>query len=342
MSARHRRPMSELTRADFYFELPEELIAQEPVHPRDSSRLLHLHIGTGEVTHHIFRDLPDILNSDVCLVVNDSKVIRARLWAQGETGQTEELFLLRQLHPSQWEVLGSWDEGTAWSVQDIRARSLGPCQQDSTTVEFTSPIYDRLEQMGEIPLPPYVKSDKGAAGYQTVYAKVEGSVAAPTAGLHFTESVLQRLADKGIQKEIVTLHVGYGTFAEVKPGALADHVMHKEFYSLSPETAERLNAAKQAGKTILSVGTSATRVLESRSKDGVVTAGTGETGLFIYPPYRWQFVDAMLTNFHMPDRSPLMLVAALAGREPVLEAYRQAIEERYRFYSFGDSMLVYP
>lgn len=332
--------MSDLTRQDFDFHLPEELIAQEPADPRDSSRLLHLNKETGAVSHHIFRDLPDILSDKICLVVNDSKVIRARLWATNDEGEREELFLLRQLHPSEWEVLGNWDAGTEWTVGEVTAKSLGPCQSDSTTVSFSAPIYDSLEQMGEIPLPPYVKTDKGAAGYQTVYAKEEGSVAAPTAGLHFTTEVLDRLAALGVQRETVTLHVGYGTFAEVKHGKLTDHVMHKEWFSLSPETAAALNEAKASGKTILSVGTSATRVLESQAQSGVLTPGSGETGLFIYPPYEWQFVDAMLTNFHMPDRSPLMLVAALAGREQVLEAYRQAIEERYRFYSFGDSMLV--
>ena len=333
--------MSELSRADFEFELPPELIAQEPAHPRDSSRLLHLDKATGAVRHHIFRELPEILDQNVCLVVNDSKVIRARLWAHNQAGVREELFLLRQLHPSQWEVLGCWPEGVTWTLSNIEARSLGPCQSDTSRIEFSASIYDRLEQMGEVPLPPYVTSDKGAGGYQTVYAEAEGSVAAPTAGLHFTDEVLKRLADRGVQRESVTLHVGYGTFAEVKPGPLASHSMHTEWYCLSEATAERLNAAKKAGKTILTVGTSATRVLESCSENGLLVANTGETALFIYPPYEWQFVDAMLTNFHMPDRSPLLLVAAMAGREAVLEAYRQAIEEKYRFYSFGDSMLVY-
>ena len=333
--------MSEPTRQDFAFDLPEELIAQEPANPRDSSRLLHLHKATGAVEHHTFRDLPDILASDVCLVVNDSKVIRARLQALDSQGRSEELFLLRQLHPTQWEVLGEWEKGTRWTVGKIKAHSLGLCQEDSTKVEFEEPIYDRLESLGEVPLPPYVKSSKGAGGYQTVYAKEEGSVAAPTAGLHFTEEVLQRLADRGVQRESVTLHVGYGTFAEVKQGPLSNHHMHSEWFHLSESTAAALNQAKRDGKTILAVGTSATRVLESQACDGLLQSGRGETDLFIYPPYTWQFVDAMLTNFHMPDRSPLMLVAALAGTENVLSAYRMAIAERYRFYSFGDSMLVY-
>ena len=248
--------------------------------------------------------------------------------------------MLRQILPSEWEVLGNWPEGTAWTIEGVLAESLGPCQVDTTTVRFSAPIYDRLEQLGEVPLPPYVKSGKGAAGYQTVYAENEGSVAAPTAGLHFTEDVLERLAAKGVEKHSVTLHVGYGTFAEVKAGKLREHQMHKEWFSLSEATALALNKAKAAGKRILAVGTSATRVLESMSQGGTLESGSGETGLFIYPPYEWQFVDAMLTNFHMPDRSPLMLVAALAGREPVLSAYREAVAERYRFYSFGDSMLV--
>jgi S-adenosylmethionine:tRNA ribosyltransferase-isomerase len=333
--------MSEPTRQDFEFELPEELIAQEPANPRDSSRLLHLHKATGAVGHHVFRDLPDILSSDVCLVVNDSKVIRARLWAVDAQGRPEELFLLRQLHPTQWEVLGEWEKGRSWKVGEVKAVSLGPCQEDSTKVEFDEPIYDQLESLGEVPLPPYVKSNKGAGGYQTVYAKEEGSVAAPTAGLHFTEAVLQRLAEKGVQRESVTLHVGYGTFAEVKQGPLSSHHMHSEWFHLSESTAAALNQAKRKGKTILAVGTSATRVLESQARNGLLRAGRGETDLFIYPPYEWRFVDAMLTNFHMPDRSPLMLVAALAGTERVLNAYRQAIDEKYRFYSFGDSMLVY-
>lgn len=331
---------TELTREDFSFHLPEELIAQEPANPRDSSRLLHLSKESGEVSHHIFRELPSILSPNVCLVLNDSKVIRARLWATNESGEEEELFLLRQLHPTEWEVLGNWSEGTRWRLDGVEAVSRGPHFEDSTTVQFSAPIYDQLEQMGEVPLPPYVKTDKGAAGYQTVYAEKEGSVAAPTAGLHFTERVLQELREKGIQIEKVTLHVGYGTFAEVKPGRLSKHRMHSEWFHLSQETAARLNQAKAEGKTVLSVGTSATRVLESQTKNRVVQPGEGETDLFIYPPYKWQFVDGMLTNFHMPDRSPLMLVAALAGKDPVLNAYRVAVEERYRFYSFGDSMLV--
>ena len=332
--------MESLTRKDFFFELPDELIAQEPADPRDSSRLLHLNKETGEVGHHHFYDLPQFLDENVCLVLNDSKVIRARLWARDQQSVRVELFLLRQLHPSQWEVLGVWDSGCTWRIGEVEATCLGPCQTDSSIIEFSAPIYDQLEKLGEMPLPPYVKSDKGASGYQTVYAREEGSVAAPTAGLHFTESVLQALRDKGVQIEAVTLHVGYGTFAEVKHGSLADHDMHKEWFHLSEETASALNEAKAKGKTILSVGTSATRVLETQGVGGKLQARSGETDLFIYPPYKWNFVDAMLTNFHMPDRSPLMLVAALAGHKAVMAAYEQAVAERYRFYSFGDSMLV--
>lgn len=332
--------MHYLTREDFSFALPEELIAQEPANPRDSARLLHLDKDSGKIEHRIFRELPELLDDSVCLVVNDSKVIRARLWALNAKGEREELFLLRQLDVARWEVLGEWEKGTTWRVDAVEARSVGSCQKDTTEVEFSLPIGDKLEQMGEVPLPPYVKSSKGVGGYQTVYAAHEGSVAAPTAGLHFTQQVLDRLAEKGVQRESVTLHVGYGTFAEVKPGKLADHSMHSEWFSLAEDTAERLNQAKSQGKKILAVGTSATRVLESQTRNGRLVAGSGETALFIYPPYQWRFVDAMLTNFHMPDRSPLMLVAALAGREKVMEAYRQAIAERYRFYSFGDSMLV--
>lgn len=333
--------MSQLSRADFFFELPEELIAQEPASPRDSSRLLHLDKEDGSVSHHIFQDLPSLLESDVVVVLNNSKVIRARLWAEGAAGRREELFLLRQVSPRSWEVLGEWPAGTEWKIDGVEGRSQGSRQRDTTLVEFSAPIGEHLSRLGEVPLPPYVKSRKGASRYQTVYAEVEGSVAAPTAGLHFTEDVFRGLEAKGIQRETVTLHVSYGTFAEVKDGPLAEHVMHTEWFSLSQDTAERLNRAKAEGKTILTVGTSATRVLESCAENGCLKARTGETSLFIYPPYEWKFVDAMLTNFHMPDRSPLMLVAALAGRENVLEAYRQAIAERYRFYSFGDSMLVY-
>jgi len=332
--------MSDLTRQDFYFELPDELIAQEPAEPRDSARLLHLQRSSGKVSHYIFRELPELLNSDVVVVLNDSKVIRARLWAQDESGHTEELFLLRQLRPTRWEVLGEWERGKTWTIGGVRATALQACQSDSTLVEFEEEIYHQLESLGEVPLPPYVKSNKGAGGYQTVYAKEEGSVAAPTAGLHFTETVLEKLKNKGVRTEAVTLHVGYGTFAEVKHGPLSSHQMHSEWFHLSEATAQRLNEAKQQGKTILAVGTSATRVLETQSAGGALQPGSGETNLFIYPPYEWRFVDAMLTNFHMPDRSPLMLVAALAGKDAVLNAYQEAIRERYRFYSFGDSMLV--
>ena len=332
--------MSDLTRQDFFFELPDELIAQEPAEPRDSARLLHLGKQSGTVSHHIFRDLPDLLSSNVVVVVNDSKVIKARLQARDEAGRAEELFLLRQLRPTRWEVLGEWEPGKTWKIGGVGATALEACQKDSTLVEFEEEIYHQLESLGEVPLPPYVKTNKGAGGYQTVYAREEGSVAAPTAGLHFTETVLERLKSKGVQTEAVTLHVGYGTFAEVKHGPLSNHQMHSEWFHLSEATAQRLNEAKQKGKTILAVGTSATRVLETQSAEGSLRAGSGETNLFIYPPYEWRFVDAMLTNFHMPDRSPLMLVAALAGKDAVLNAYEEAIRERYRFYSFGDSMLV--
>lgn len=333
--------MSQLSRSDFHFDLPPELIAQEPVSPRDSSRLLHLNKESGEVSHHVFSDLPRLLSSNVVIVLNNSKVIRARLWAQAGDGEREELFLLKQVSPLVWEVLGEWPAGSEWRLDGVRGKSLGPHLPDTTLVEFSAPVGELLSRLGEVPLPPYVKSQKGAGLYQTVYAEVEGSVAAPTAGLHFTDDVFHALDERGVQRETVTLHVGYGTFAEVKDGPLDCHVMHKEWFSLSEDTARRLNRAKEEGKTILTVGTSATRVLESCAENGRLKARTAETSLFIYPPYEWNFVDALLTNFHMPDRSPLMLVAAMAGRESVLEAYRQAVAERYRFYSFGDSMLVY-
>ncbi len=335
--------------SDFRYQVPAELIAQTPARPRDASRLMCVRRGSGEITHHRFRDLPDLLDSGYTLVLNNSRVIKARLLGRRASGEAVDMYLLKDLGGGVWSCVG--DERAVPKVGEVvtfpgsamRATAVAHSGDGSFELRLTAPdgVAIELERVGAVPLPPYVKDRSGEDQYQTVYARVDGSVAAPTAGLHFTPAVLGRLERNGIRREEITLHVGYGTFAPVGMEDIERHVMPVEAYTLTPDAAERLNADRRAGRKILAVGTTATRTLETCFDErGTLRAGSGEADLFIRPPYRFGFVDALLTNFHMPGLTPVMLVAAFAGYELTMQAYRVAIQERYRFYSFGDSMLV--
>ena len=335
--------------SDFRYHVPDELIAQTPTRPRDASRLMCVRRGSGEITHHLFRDLPDLLDSRYTLVLNNSRVIKARLLARRADGATVDIYLLKNLGGGVWSCVGNEQAAPkvseAVTFQDSAMHGAVVAHRDDGSFELRLSAPDgvavELERVGRVPLPPYVKDRSGEDRYQTVYARIDGSVAAPTAGLHFTPAVLARLEQKGIRREEITLHVGYGTFAPVRTEDIAAHEMPTEAYALAPEAALRLNADRQDGRKILAVGTTATRTLESRVDDhGALRSGSGETRLFIHPPYRFRCVDALLTNFHMPALTPVMLVAALAGYELTMRAYQIAVQERYRFYSFGDSMLV--
>ncbi|HEY4002834.1 MAG TPA: tRNA preQ1(34) S-adenosylmethionine ribosyltransferase-isomerase QueA [Candidatus Xenobia bacterium] len=333
--------------SDFQFEVPPELVAQRPAQPRDMSRLMCLRRDTGEISHHRFRDLPALLDESYTLVVNDSRVIRARLWGR-YAGRRVEVFLLKELGDGRWSCLP--DEHAPlpagavvlFDNSALQATVVAPSPDGSVEYRFSgAAVLEEAERIGEVPLPPYVQDASGAPQYQTVYAQHDGSVAAPTAGLHFTPEVLDALHAKGVARRTVTLHVSYGTFATVKTEDLDQHRMQTESFHLTPECASLLMADKRQGKRILAVGTTSTRVLETCSReDGTLVPQTGETSLFIRPPYRFKFVDALLTNFHMPGLTPIMLTSAMAGHELTLRAYRIAVEQRYRFYSFGDSMLI--
>lgn len=335
--------------SDFHYDVPAELIAQTPATPRDSSRLMVVRRETGSISHHVFRDLPGLLDDSYALVVNNSRVIKARLEARRSLGEAITIFLLKDLGGGVWSCLGDSmampPVGEALGFADSPMTASLVAVHPDGTVDFrfggVESMLDEVERIGALPLPPYIGERTGEHQYQTVFAKEAGSVAAPTAGLHFTEAVFEGLAARGVVREEVTLHVGYGTFARVNHEDLGAHPMHAERYTVSPEAADRLNAYKREGRRILSVGTTATRVLESCADDaGRLHAGSGETDIFIYPPYRWRYVDALLTNFHMPGFTPVMLVAAIAGHELTQRAYEEAIRERYRFYSFGDAMLI--
>lgn len=337
--------------SDFYFELPKELIAQDPLERRDSSRLLKLDKMTGEVSHHTFTDVIDYLEPGDCLVLNNTKVIPARLLGvKEETGANVEVFLLKRISDDTWETLvkpgKKLKPGTFVSFGDglLRAEILETLDDGGRTVKFYfDGIFEEvLDKLGEMPLPPYIThklNDKNR--YQTVYAKYEGSVAAPTAGLHFTEELLKRIEEKGIDIAYVTLHVGLGTFRPVKAEEITDHVMHSESYIISKEASDKINNAKKNGHRVICVGTTSVRTLESAAlEDGTVPEAEGDTCIFIYPGYRFKVLDGLITNFHLPESTLVMLVSAFAGREKVLKAYENAVEEKYRFFSFGDSMMI--
>lgn len=345
------RDVGVLRKADFYFDLPQELIAQDPLEDRSSSRLLVLDKETGKTAHHVFREIVDFLEPGDCLVLNNTKVIPARLLGEREgTGAHVEVLLLKRGEGDVWETLvrpgKKCRPGTRLSFGNglLKAEVLETVEEGNRLIRFEyEGIFEEvLDRLGEMPLPPYIThklKDKGR--YQTVYAKFEGSAAAPTAGLHFTRELLTRIEEKGVETAYVTLHVGLGTFRPVKEENVLEHHMHSEYYQITEEAAEKINRTKSAGGRVVCVGTTSCRTVESAADgQGRVRPGCGNTEIFIYPGYRFKVLDALITNFHLPESTLVMLVSALAGREHVLEAYQEAIRERYRFFSFGDAMLV--
>ncbi len=342
-----------LTKHDFWYELPEELIAQKPLEQRDSSRMLILDKQTGKYRHGTFRDIIDILNPNDVLVINDSKVIPARLIGKkSDSGINVEVFLLKSIDLDTWEVMtypGRRTKiGTVIIFGDglLRAEVIDIVEGGNRIVRFD---YDKKEtlmslfdRIGNMPLPPYITQKlEDKSRYQTVYAKHDGSSAAPTAGLHFTEDVFSKLREKGVKIAPVMLHVGLGTFRPVKEEKIIDHVMHSEYFSVSQESADIINTCRKNGGRVFAVGTTSCRTLESASDDdGTVRAMSGDTGIFIYPGYEFKVVDALLTNFHLPESTLMMLVSAMTSRETILEVYKEAVKEKYRFFSFGDCMVI--
>ena len=340
-----------MKKSDFYFDLPEELIAQTPIPERDHSRLLVLDRETGEIEHRHFYELPEFLREGDCLVVNDSRVLPARLLGCRSSGGSVELVLLRDLGEGRWECLSRPGRKTkpgtelSFGEGELTATVLEVAEGGNRIVQFhyEGIFLEVLERLGKMPLPPYIKAElQDAERYQTVYSRELGSAAAPTAGLHFTQELLEKIRAMGVKVCSVTLHVGLGTFRPVKEDEIEDHEMHSEFCIIPEETARIVTETKQNGGRVISVGTTSCRTLESFSKeDGTLDAASGWTNIFIYPGYRFKCVDALVTNFHLPESTLIMLVSALAGRENVLNAYRTAVEERYRFFSFGDAMFIH-
>ncbi len=337
--------------SDFYYDLPEELIAQDPLEDRSSSRLLVLDKETGETEDHIFRDIVDYLNPGDCLVLNDTKVIPARLiGAKEETGAKIEVLLLKRGADDVWETLVKPGKkarpGARISFGDglLVGEVLDVVEEGNRLIHFEyDGIFEEiLDQLGQMPLPPYITHQlKDKDRYNTVYAAHSGSAAAPTAGLHFTPELLKQIEEKGVDIARVTLHVGLGTFRPVKVDTIENHHMHSEFYMIDEEAAEKINRAKDNGHRVICVGTTSCRTIESAAdKNGRLKACSGWTEIFIYPGYKFKILDNLITNFHLPESTLVMLVSALAGREHVLNAYKEAVEKRYRFFSFGDAMMI--
>ena len=358
---KNKLPETDLVLSDFDYELPEELIAQTPVYPRDSSRLMVIDRAGNAVSHEVFTSVIDHLDPSDVLVLNETRVIPARIIgrrikrANGETDDTSapvELLLLKQREIDVWEALAGpgkrarpgdvLEFGDGVLTADVLSVGDGGCR----IVKFDPPegetVYAALHRLGTVPLPPYIREKlDDPERYQTVYARQEGSAAAPTAGLHFTGELLEKIRDKGVGIAKVLLHVGLGTFRPVKEEHISDHVMHSEYISVSQETADLINSRRSAGGRIVAVGTTSCRTLESvADENGVIMPYSGDTGIFIYPGYRFRATDTLITNFHLPESTLLMLVSAFAGRERMLAAYREAVRERYRFFSFGDAMMI--
>ncbi len=337
-----------LRTSDYYFDLPQELIAQDPLYERADARLLVMNKNTGKIAHKIFKDIIDYLNPGDCLVLNDTKVIPARLLGtKKDTGAAVEILLLKRRENDIWETLvrpgKKLRPGAEVTFGDgiLTGKILDIVDEGNRLVQFSyEGIFEEvLDKLGEMPLPPYIThklQDKNM--YQTVYAKYEGSAAAPTAGLHFTNDLLEKIREKGVDLAYVTLHVGLGTFRPVKVDNVLEHHMHTEWYQVSSEAAEKINKAKEGGHRVICVGTTSCRTIESAaSEDGHMEACSDNTSIFIYPGYKFKVTDCLITNFHLPESTLVMLVSALAGREHVLNAYEEAIKERYRFFSFGDA-----
>lgn len=337
--------------SDFYYELPQELIAQDPLVDRSSSRLLVMDKKTGVIEHKIFKDVKKYLKEGDCLVLNDTKVIPARLLGTKEdTGAAVEVFLLKRRGDSEWETLVRPGKKLRAGARVIfgdndlvcEIKSVLPDGNRIVSFEFDGIFEEILDKLGQMPLPPYITkklADKDR--YQTVYAKNKGSAAAPTAGLHFTQSLLDEIENSGVKIAYVTLHVGLGTFRPVKVNDVKDHHMHSEWYRISSEAADLINETKRSGGRVICVGTTSCRTIESASDtSGNVSAGSGDTDIFIYPGYDFKIMDGLITNFHLPESTLLMLVSAFAGKENIMNAYEEAIRERYRFFSFGDAMML--
>lgn len=341
----------ELKKSDFYYDLPEELIAQDPLEDRSSSRLLKLNKETGEFSHHVFKDIIEYLNPGDCLVLNNTKVIPARLFGiKDDTGASVEFLLLKRLTDNTWECLVKPGKkckiGAKFSFGEnvMRCEIIDITPEGNRIVKFVfEGIWEEiLDRLGEMPLPPYIThklQDKNR--YQTVYAKYDGSAAAPTAGLHFTPELLDSIKEKGVKVTFVTLHVGLGTFRPVKEENVLNHHMHSEWYEVTKEAADTINETKASGGRIICVGTTSCRTLESAAdENGKVLAKCDNTEIFIYPGYKFKVLDCLITNFHLPESTLIMLVSALAGRENVMNAYEEAVKEKYRFFSFGDAMFI--
>ena len=348
----NERVETALTTHDFYYDLPEELIAQTPMERRDTSRLLVLDRASGALSHRHFYDITEYIRPEDILVVNSSRVIPARLLGENANGSPIELLLLRMHEDGIWETLVRPGKraraGASFRFGGVLDAEITEVLDDGNRlVRFSYPdayksIYEVLDAVGQMPLPPYItKKLDDKSRYQTVYAKEEGSAAAPTAGLHFTPELLAALRAQGTGYAEVTLHVGLGTFRPVKVDAIRDHLMHAERFHIEKETADEINRRRREGGRVIAVGTTACRVLESvTDESGIVHPMSGETGIFIYPGYRFRAVDALITNFHLPESTLIMLVSALAGKENIMNAYETAVKERYRFFSFGDAMLI--
>lgn len=358
---KNKLPETDLVLSDFDYELPEELIAQTPVYPRDSSRLMVIDREHDAVSHEVFTSVIDHLDPSDVLVLNETRVIPARIIgrrikrANGETDDTfspVELLLLKQREIDVWEALAGpgkrarpgdvLEFGDGVLTADVLSVGEGGCRIVKFDPSEGETVYAALHRLGTVPLPPYIREKlDDPERYQTVYARQEGSAAAPTAGLHFTDELLGRIRDKGVGIAKVLLHVGLGTFRPVKEEHISDHVMHSEYISVSQETADLINSRRSAGGRIVAVGTTSCRTLESvADENGVIVPYSGDTGIFIYPGYRFRATDALITNFHLPESTLLMLVSAFAGRERMLAAYREAVRKRYRFFSFGDAMMI--
>lgn len=337
------------TKKDFYYDLPEERIAQTPAMPRDSSRLLVYDRASKRIEDRIFRDITEYLREGDLLVVNNTKVIPARMYAKTQHGGVVEVLLLKRLDLNVWEVLMRPGKKGKIGVQMTIGDELSFTVKDVTEtgeriVEFAyeGAFEDVLSRVGTMPLPPYIKEKlQDQTRYNTVYSKVDGSAAAPTAGLHFTPELLKKLEEKGVERAEVLLHVGLGTFRPVSEEVITDHKMHSEFYQIGEEAAEKINKAKREGRRVIAVGTTSVRTLESVADEkGFVRPCSGNTEIFLYPPYKMKCVDALVTNFHLPESTLIMLVACMTGREEILDVYKYAVGKEYRFFSFGDAMLI--
>ena len=336
-------------KSDFNYNLPPELIAQTPVEPRDCSRLLVYNRATDRVEHRIFRDITQYLKAGDVLVINNTKVLPARLYALTEHGGHVEVLLLKRLDIDRWEVLVKPGKkcriGTRLTISPKLSLTVeGMTDSGERIVKFACDgVFEEvLDEVGSMPLPPYIHEKlKDKNRYQTVYAKTDGSAAAPTAGLHFTPELLQKIKDMGVEVVEVLLHVGLGTFRPVKEDVITDHKMHSEYFCVTEQAAAAINKAKAEGRRVIAVGTTSVRTLESATgDDGIIRAQSGNTQIFIYPPYKFKCVDALITNFHLPESTLIMLVAAMTGREKILEIYNEAVKEKYRFFSFGDAMFI--